>query len=254
MQMRFARYLLGMILGLAVTTSAAEEPKSAATPTGPTTQGTRRMGVMMETRVSARMGAQIAPPQTMTVWFEGGRTRTDAGTFISSIHLANGDLVSLMHQNRTYTTMSAAAIKEAMERMGALNGGAAGGPEAGGPPVCEFTPTGTTQTIGEHKVEAYTLEMTFAGQKTKSTFWFAPDYPDAEAISAAMPVSSIPGLPFKMGTPPKGVVLRIEMPLPGGGSAVTDTVSIKRVEIDDALFQVPPDYKKASNPMMPMPN
>jgi hypothetical protein len=246
-----------MTLGLAVGTSAAEEPKSATTPTGtttaPTTQSSSRMGVMMETRMSARMGAQATPPQAMTVWFEGGRTRTDAGTFMSSIHLANGDLVSLTHQNRTYTTMSAAAIKEAMERMGALNGGVAGGPEAGGPPVCEFTPTGKQQTIGEHKVEAYTLEMTFAGQKTKSTFWFAPDYPDADAISAAMPVSSIPGLPFKMGTPPKGVVLRIEMPLPGGGSAVTDTISIKRVEIDDAIFQVPADYKKASSPMMPMP-
>lgn len=260
MNVRLTRLLYVCLLTLTITAidGVADEPNGVATShtatTAPTTQGVKRLGVVTETRMSVKMGGREMPPQQLTAWFEGGRTRTDSGTMMSSITQANGDSIILMHQQRTYTVMNAAALKEGMERMGAIGGGAAQTGKADVPPVANFTPTGRRQQIGDYAAEAYTVEAALGGQKIVTTFWFAADYPDADALTSTMLPSSMPGLPFKLGTPPKGVVLRTEMGLPGGGLAVTDTVSIKRVEIDEAIFQVPATYKQAVNPVMPMPN
>jgi hypothetical protein len=224
----------------------------AAPTTNPSTQPSVE-GLIIEQRVTMKMGGHTMPPQTFMLKFKGKRMRLDVDKMVSTIILEDGTTVSLMHMNRLASTMSAGALKEGMERTASAPDNPQNAPK--------LTPTGEKQKIGDYDAEAYTFTQTMFGQAITTKMWIAPDYPDSERINAAqrefrkanaatnMTAGLMPGLgPDEL---PKGLVVRIESDTPNAGKMVLDTVSVQFAAVDDAEFEVPKDYQQSTMPMMP---
>lgn len=182
-----------------------------------------------------------------TTKFKGTRTRVDAAPGTSIImDLKSGDIINIMHSQKSYMKIPAAMAQQAMEAMkkaGAANGGA----------KPQLTATGKKESISGYESAEYTT--TVAG--SKMSFWLTkalPDYADAlKQMSAAfsqgpmaammqglgLDVSALPGFPIRI------------VQDAGDGQTMTSTViSVSTKPVADADFAIPAGYKELTIPSM----
>ena len=95
--------------------------------------------------------------------------------------------------------------------------------------------------------------------------WIAPEYPGAKEIQAYQLAHAKANKLSRMtqsggyfqtvmpdpDTLPAGMIMRIESELPRGGKSLMTTVSAKFATVDDAIFEIPKDYKERRLPGVP---
>lgn len=176
-----------------------------------------------------------------TIKIKGDQARTDLAQQVSMItNGANGDVVTLMHAQKTFMRISAAQTKAMMEQMQKLKPG-------GEPP--KLTATGKKEKIGNYDCEIFTTNFGGVGV----TYWIAKDFPNYSAVLAQMEklqagsISAMgKGLMPELKDFP-GMQIKTEMDL-GGKKVSTLLVSAKEENVDPASFEIPKDYQEASAP------
>ncbi len=181
-----------------------------------------------------------------TIRIHGDKARTDLAQQISMItDGATGDIVTLMHAQKTYLKVPAAQTRAMMEQMQKRQ------PAGGEPP--KLTPTGKKEKVGAFDCEIFTTS--FGGVNV--TYWIAKDFPNFPAILAQMEKlqsGSISAMTKNMMPALKdfpGMQLKTEMDL-GGKKVSTTILSVKDDAVDPVTFVVPPGYKEASAPALNM--
>jgi hypothetical protein len=171
-----------------------------------------------------------APPQVSTI--------TDATT---------GDTTTLMHAQKSYIVISAAASKAMMDQMAHVMQQSA----------VTAKPTAPVATGKTDKINGYTAaEYTFSNGILKATYWISTDFPNGKAVSDALAkfrkggladmtkafapdMSSIPGVPVKTESEFNGQKI------------VTELISATEAPVAPSEFQVPAAYSEMKIPVMP---
>lgn len=193
-------------------------------------------------------GAGIATDSTTKV--KGDKTRVDAMPGMSMIINADtGDMVSLMHNQKSYMHIPAEMAKMAVSSLTSTSSAS----NTGKP---KLTATGKKETINNYASEEYTCEI--AGHKI--SVWLTTALPNYQAalkemtaamshgpLAATMQVFNIytndlPGFPIR-------TVTEIEP----GQVITTTTTSLDTKPIADADFAVPAAYKEMPVPMLTPP-
>lgn len=181
-----------------------------------------------------------------TIRIKGDKSRADMAEQISMItDGATGDIITLMHAQKTYLKVPAAQTRAMMEQMQKQR------PAGGEPP--KLTPTGKKEKVGAFDCEIFTTN--FGGVNV--TYWIAKDFPNFAAILAQMEkLQSASISAMTKGMMPElkdfpGMQLKTEMDL-GGKKVSTTILSVKDDAVDPASFVVPPSYKEASAPALNM--
>ncbi len=183
----------------------------------------------------------------VTMKIKGDKIRADLPRGVSSITDAStGEVITLMHSQKTYLRIPAERAKEMMERMQKLAGGNGGGE----PP--KLQPTGKKEKVGEWDTEVFTTKI--GGMQL--TYWIAKDYPDYERLLESMTKIQQGGmgtLGKNLGPDPKefqGMPVKTEMSL--NGKKITSTISsIEEKPVDDKIFELPKDYREIELPRLP---
>lgn len=192
----------------------------------------------------------------MTMKIKGDKIRTDASPQISTImDTASGDMITLMHAQKSYMKISAGKTKALMEQMKALQGQANPGASPAAP--LKFVDTGKREKVNGYDAGIFTAET----PTTKFTFWVTRDFPNFAAVQEQMKklqtamqntlgaaatdsipnTSELPGLPVKT-----------EMEN-GGQKITTSLLSAKEGPVSDADLAIPADYKEMQMPSFNMP-
>jgi nitrogen regulatory protein PII len=176
-----------------------------------------------------------------TIRIKGDKARTDLAQQLSMItDGATGNVVTLMHSQKTFLKVSAEQTKAMMEQMQKLR-------PAGDPP--KLVPTGKTEKIGAFDCEIFTTN--FGGVAV--TYYVAKGFPNYPAILAQMEklqAGSISAMTKGMMPELKefpGMQMKTEMEL-GGKKVITVLVSAKEENVDPAVFEIPKDYKEVTAP------
>jgi hypothetical protein len=175
---------------------------------------------------------------------KGDKIRADMPKDVTSItDTATGEVITLVHPQKSYLRISAERAKALMEKMQERAGG-----KAATEPV-KLEPTTRKEKVGEWETEVFTTKI--GGLDV--TYWFAKDFPNYAKISesiAKMQETSLGGLNKGLGPNPRefpGMPVKTEMNL--GGKKITSTIiSVKEEPVDDAVFQLPKDYKEMELP------
>ncbi|MHA3770549.1 DUF4412 domain-containing protein [Verrucomicrobiota bacterium sgz303538] len=183
----------------------------------------------------------------VTMKIKGDKIRTDLPKEVSSItDAATGEVITLMHAQKSYLRISAEQARALMERMQKLSGAQAGN---GSP---KLQPTGRKEKVGEWETEVFTTKV----GEMEITYWIAKDFPNyaqlLESMSKIQQIS-LGGLNKNVGPDPKefqGMPVKTEMTL--GKKKITSTiVSVKEEPMNPAVFELPKDYKEISLPPPP---
>lgn len=188
----------------------------------------------------------------MTMKFKDDKVRTDVSPQISTITDAkSGDVVTVMHPQKSYMKIPASSTKALMEKMQQMqqpNGGASP------TPAPKLQPTGKKEKINGFDTEEYTA--TIGGMSVH--YWIAKDFPKWSTIAAQMLKMQQGGLgAMAKGMGPgaadfPGMPVRTEMDM--NGQKITTTLqSIKEETLDAKDFEVPSDYKAMQIPSFGMP-
>ncbi len=187
----------------------------------------------------------------ITVKFKGDRARVDMDKAVSVVtDLNTGDMTTLMHGQKAYMTMSAAATKQIFEQMKKAQPAAAQTPAAAD---AGLKPTGRKETVNGVETEVYTTQE--GGMK--ATYWIAKDYPNGEKLLAAlnkMQKSPAAQMAREMAPQPDnfpGVPVKSEVETKSGQKVVSTLVSAKEEALDDAEFATPADYQSMAMPQIP---
>jgi hypothetical protein len=183
----------------------------------------------------------------VTMKVKGDQARMDmpnplGGNVTTLMNFKNGDMVTLMHQQKMAMKMNLSDVKKQQE---------AGQKALGVDPAKMEKPkaTGKTEKIGEYNADIY--EISQGGMQ--ATLWVAKDFPNAQAIKDQMMKlsSSIGGAgfdPSKIDVP--GMVVKSEVNTPVGKMTVT-LVRAKEETVDDSEFKQPEGYQEMKMPTMP---
>ncbi len=187
-------------------------------------------------------GGQM-PDTEMTVRIKGTKVRADVGEQLSTIVDSDGgDLVSLMHGQKTAMAMPSAAI-EAMKAQMA--------PKEGEVETPDLKPTGKTEEINGFKCEEYAGKF----QGADVSYWVTKDIDNQQAILDQLAKLSGDADPFKgafkKGEGFPGFPIRTEIEAPGAGKTVVTVVSVEEKALADSDFEIPADYKKMEMPKIP---
>jgi hypothetical protein len=186
----------------------------------------------------------------VTMKVKGDQARMDmpnplGGNVTTLMNFKNGEMVTLMHQQKMAMKMNLDDVKKQQE---------AGQKALGVDPAKMEKPkaTGTMEKVGEYNAEIY--EMNQGGMQAK--LWVAKDFPNAQAIKDQMMKlsSSIGGAgfdPSKIDVP--GMVVKSEVNTPVGKMTVT-LVKAEEKPVDDADFKQPEGYQEMKMPAMPAPS
>jgi hypothetical protein len=187
----------------------------------------------------------------ITIKIKGDKIRTDISSQMSSIMDTNsGDMITIMHEQKSYLKMSADKTKAMMDQVRAMQGKAA--PSAT-PDAPKFVSTGKKEDVNGFKTEVYTA--IFDGKTI--TCWVALDYPNASSVmkqflkmqevmqskfpSASPKMNSLPGLPLKT-----------EMDV-NGKKMTTTVVSVKEEPVNASDVEIPAGYTEMQMPAFNMP-
>jgi len=183
----------------------------------------------------------------MTLKIKGNKMRSDVGTMMSTImDFDTGDTLMLVHGQKMVMKMSGDQMKSNMDKVQASNSDKTA-------TKVEFVPTGKSDNIAGHQADEYTVTM----MGNTVHYWFAKDYPGAEAFRDAMEkmmkstfskmARSSVMMPetFPAGVPVKTVT-------DANGTTITTTlVSVTEQNIDPTIFNAPADYQEMKMPAMP---
>jgi hypothetical protein len=181
-----------------------------------------------------------------TIKIKGDKSRTDLAQPVSMItDGATGEMVTLMHQQRTFLKIPAAQTKAMMEQLRKLR------PDA--EPV-KLTPTGRKEKIGDYECEIFTANL----GAVSVTYWLARDFPNFPAVLAQLEkfqagsISAMGnGLMPELKDFP-GMMIKTEMDS-GGKKIVSTLISVKEENVDPAVFTIPVAYKEMSSPALNFP-
>jgi len=113
----------------------------------------------------------------MTVQVKDNKTRMDVSAAISVIaDTATGDTITLMHQQKSYMKVSAAAMKAMQEKFSQMR------PEQDKAEPPKLTPTGRKETISGYATEEYTATV----GSMKISYWITKDFPKFKQLLAQM--------------------------------------------------------------------
>lgn len=181
-----------------------------------------------------------------TIKIKGDKARTDLAQPVSMItDGATGEMVTLMHTQKTYLKVSAAQTKAMMEQLQKLRPSAE---------PSKLQPTGKKEKIGEYECEIFTANL---GALT-ATYWIAKDFPNYQAVLAQLEklqagtISAMgKGLMPELKDFP-GMMIKTEIET-GGKKIVTTLVSAKEENVDPGVFKIPASYKEISSPTLNFP-
>ncbi len=175
---------------------------------------------------------------TMTVYIKGEKFRSDVGKEMSSIrNVTTGDQISLLHTDKTSTTLTGAQARQSAELIKKLTAqfGDGGKPAEPKPKVID---TGKREKIGEYECVLYSF--TYGGSKT--TLWAAKDYPNYQAYKAELDVLNKTDDQLVDMSLVDGMIIKSETG-EGPTKSVTTLISLKQAPVDAAIFSIPKDYK-----------
>lgn len=183
-----------------------------------------------------------------TTKVKGDKTRVDAMPGMTMImNGGSGDILNLMHAQKSYMKIPAEAAKLAVSKMMT--------PEAANAKP-KLTPTGKKETINSYAAEEYNCEM--GGRKI--TVWLTTALPNYQAALKEMteamghgPMASAMQSFSVYSTDLPGFPIRTISEVAPGQSITATTVSLDTKPISDADFAVPGDYKEMSLPTLTPP-
>lgn len=175
----------------------------------------------------------------VTTRYKGDRVRKDIEGGTSMIFdLVSGETVTIDHAQKTFARHSLAEMIE-ITRL-SLGQGAA---SSGAPP--ELADTGKKEAVNGYDAEIYTAEAPYA----QFISWMAKDYPGYPAMNERMKkyrlLERIGGL-YPDVSKLDGMMVKSRIIFSTGKTATSTLVSTKIEPIDDAVFQVPADYKEVA--------
>ncbi|HEX4084218.1 MAG TPA: DUF4412 domain-containing protein [Chthoniobacteraceae bacterium] len=189
----------------------------------------------------------------MTVKVGTDKVRADMPSQVSTItDTATGEITTLMHAQRVYMVITAAAGKAMMAqftKMMQANGGIA----SSSPPPLEAT--GKTDKINGYDAKEYV----FNNGTLKASYWMSTDFPNGQKVAEALAkvrkgsladltkafapdLTTLPGVPVKT---------EIEI---NGQKTTTELVSATEQPVDPSEYQIPASYTQMQVPMMPQPH
>jgi len=201
----------------------------------------------------------MAQSGQMTIMVNGDKVRADVSPQISTItDAATGDVTTLMHAQKCYIVISAAAGKAMLAGMTspAPQAGASASPAPPVPPVLAPSPkaTGKMDIINGYNAAEYT----FTNGNIKATYWISSDFPDAKMVADALAKFRKGGLAdMTRGFAPDlsnlpGVPVKTEVEI-NGQKITTELVSAKEQPVDPSEYQVPASYTEVKMPAQPQP-
>jgi hypothetical protein len=179
-----------------------------------------------------------------TMMFKAGRTRVDSPATSMIMDLKTGEIMTLMHAQKSYMKIPSQMAQMAMDAMKQS-------PNASKEGGMTLTPTGKKDTISGYAAEEYTA--TIAG--TKMTMWLTKGVPNYASVLKEMSAAFAQG---PMAAMMKGIGLDMAA-LPGfpvrtvnemqPGQTVTSTVlSVSTSPIADSEFAIPAGYTQMTMP------
>ena len=187
----------------------------------------------------------------ITVKIKDAKARAELAPQIS--HLIDGDsgdTVTLMHGQKSFMRVPAAQTKALLEQMqkAQASGNATSSP-------AKPTATGTKENVGEWTTELFT----WAGGAISAKYWVAKDFPNYQAIQAAMDklqsggVTSLAKNLMPASSDFPGMIVKTEIKMKE--KTITSTiVSVKEENVDPKEFEIPADYKELPAPSFPAPS
>ena len=174
----------------------------------------------------------------MTMKIGGDKVRADVSPQVSTItDTKTGDVITLMHAQRSYMLMTAATIKAMFAKLGAATG-------------AETSPAAPKATGKTDKINGWNAaEYSFDNGMMKGSYWMSTEFPNAKAVTDALAkfrqgslaemtraftpdMSALPGVPVKT---------EVEV---NGQKIVTELESAKDESVDPAVYQVPTGYSQ----------
>lgn len=184
----------------------------------------------------------------MTVHIKDSKSRVDIAAQLSTLtDGATGDVVTLMHGQKSYMKIPADRTRSLLEKMQSLK------PDSGAA-APKLVPAGRKEAVEGRECEVFT----WAGPGVAATYWVAKDYPKAAELAAAMEKTLRAGLAgLAGGLTPKpgdfpGMVMRADLTI-NGQKVTTHLVSAEEKPVDPALFEVPAGYKELPSPQFDFP-
>jgi hypothetical protein len=192
----------------------------------------------------------MAQTGQMTIMVNDNKVRADVSPQMSTItDVATGDVTMLMHAQKAFIVITAAASKVLLAGTSAVTAQAAPGISGTSsallPPLHAPSPheTGKTQKINGYNASEYT----YANGNLKATYWISKDVPNGKLVTDALAkfqkgslasiaagigpaLSSFPGVPVK-------TVVDLN-----GQKITTVLVSATEQAVDPAEYQVPAGY------------
>jgi hypothetical protein len=183
----------------------------------------------------------------MTMQIKGDKIRADLPKEVSSItDTATGEVITLMHSQKSYLRIPPERTRAMMERMQKLSGA------QGGAEQPKLTPTGKKEKVGNWETEVFTSKI----GEMDITYWIAKGFPNYQQLLESMTKiqqGSLGGLNKNLGPDPKefqGMPVKTEMNL--NGKKITSTIiSVEEKPVDAAIFELPKAYKEISLPPLP---
>ncbi len=176
-----------------------------------------------------------------TLRIKGDRSRADLAQSVSMItNGATGEVVTLMHAQKTFLKISAVQTKAMLEQMKKLS-------PSTEPP--KLTPAGKKEKVGNYDCEIFTSSF----GAVSVTYWLAKDFPNYKAVleqMGKMQASSISAMGQGMMPELKdfpGMQIKTELDM-GGKKVSTVLISAKEENVDPASFDIPKDYKEVNAP------
>jgi Domain of unknown function (DUF4412) len=185
----------------------------------------------------------------ITVKIKDGKARAELAPQISQLIDGNsGDTITLMHGQKSFMKIPASQTKALLEQMQKVRGGDAATPPS--KPVA----TGTKEKVAEWDAEIFT----WAGGALTAKYWVAKEFPNYQAIQAAMDklqsggVTSLAKNLMPASSDFPGMIVKTEIKMKD--KTVTSTiVSVKEEAVDPKEFEVPADYKELPAPSFSAP-
>ncbi len=187
---------------------------------------------------------------TMVVKIKGDKSRADIAPPLSTItDGATGDVVTLMHSQKTFMKIPADRTRALMEQMQKKQA-----PGAAAAPAPMLVPTGKKEKVGAYDCEIFKWDA----EGVSATYWIAKGYPKYPDILAAMEKIQNAGLAqLARSMTPKpsdfpGMPVKTELTI-AGQKVTTTLVTVTEENVDPALFTIPGDYKEAPTPAFNFP-
>ena len=178
-----------------------------------------------------------------TIRVKGDKARSDLAQPVSMItDGATGEVVTLMHEGKTFLRISAAQAKAMTEQLQGLRTNSE---------PATLQPTGRKEKIGEYECDVFVVHL---GAIT-TTYWLAPTFPNYPALLAQLEkfqagaISALGnGLMPELKIFP-GMIVKTEMEMKGK-RIVSTLVSVREEEVDPAVFNIPAGYKEITSPTL----